>query len=276
MPAAAHGHAVGALAAAAAVVPAHKEIVVAAVAEDERGLDGVGAGMARRGILLLVGSSRSVAARYGLWRGGQAQRGAAVGGRYRREGSQLNAVPERAPRHPQAVVVVNNEVRVDGVPVVAILAASHQAATVVPVGSGQRRGREQPDGRGVPAKRGTTVGHPPAAVPANDVGGPDVAVESGHAVARPLRNVAEHAVALHVPSAAVGRGHGADVRARAEEIAASVFKGQHGVVYERRVGGESHGAQGRSGCGVGGLGLRHNSRERGAKRQGQEGSFHKW
>ena len=56
--AAAHGHTVVAPGASATVVPRHEEIVVAAVLEDERGLDGVGAGKPRGGVLfrgLIVG-----------------------------------------------------------------------------------------------------------------------------------------------------------------------------------------------------------------------------
>ena len=136
----AYGHAVVALGTAAAVVPRHEEVVVAAMLEDERGLDGVGAGMFRRGVLFHGLVVRGIAA-------GDGARFHALGNMHRRvETGQLDAVPERAPDEPGLVVVVDDEVGVDGVPVVALLARGHDAALVLPHVRAQRAAAQQADG----------------------------------------------------------------------------------------------------------------------------------
>lgn len=86
--AAPNGDTVVALGTATAVVPRHKEIVVAAVPKDERGLNGIGTGKTRRGIRLRGLEACVVAAGNGAWH-------LSFGHVHRRvEPRQLDAVPE--------------------------------------------------------------------------------------------------------------------------------------------------------------------------------------
>ena len=61
---ASYGHAVVALCAPAAVVPADEEVVVVAMVQDEGGLDGVAPGEPRRGVLRSIRIAGAVAAVY--------------------------------------------------------------------------------------------------------------------------------------------------------------------------------------------------------------------
>ena len=114
--AATHCHTVVALASPTAVVPRHEEIIVVVVLQDKRCLDGIGAGMCRCGVGLGCSGARGMASGNGagLFAFGNVHGGVELG--------QLYSVPERAPHEPWRVGFVYHEVRVDGIPVVAVLA----------------------------------------------------------------------------------------------------------------------------------------------------------
>ena len=110
------------------------------------------------------------------------------------ETCQLYAVPEGAPYEPGGVIIVDDKVWVDGVPIVAGCRAvgillpvvrGHDAAFVFPHIRAQRATAEQTDGRAVLAECRATVGHPPASVPLDDIGCPDVVLEAWYGVGRP-------------------------------------------------------------------------------------------
>ena len=96
------------------------------------------------------------------------------------EACQLNAVPEGAPDEPWGVVAVDDEVGVDGIPVVTLLSGGDDAAFVFPHVVAEGTAAEQTYGRTVLAEGGTAVGKPPAVVPADDVWCPHVIAEARH------------------------------------------------------------------------------------------------
>ena len=139
-PAATYGDAIVALGTSAAVVPRNEQVIIAVVFKDERSLDGIGTGMFRRGVLTCGLVVRVVAAcdGTGLFAAGY------MHGRV--ETGQLDAVPEGTPDEPRPVVVVNDKVWVNGVPVVAFLTGGDDAALVLPQVGTQRTAAEQTDG----------------------------------------------------------------------------------------------------------------------------------
>lgn len=229
--AATHGHAVGALLSTATVVPTDKEVIPTVVFEKKGSLDGVGACMLRGGVSKAFWRVLVVSASDGARPAVEPESVVSVGfhGFERR---QLYAVPERPPCESRLVVIVDDEVGINGVPVVALFLAGYEATLVPPVVFGQRGGREQTDGRGVLAEGGTTVSHPPAAMPTYDVRCPDVRLESWHTVAGPGGNIGEHAVAAHGPCLSVPGGHHADIATCIVGIVKAVLEGHDGVVDE--------------------------------------------
>ena len=101
----AHGHTVGALHASAAEIEGDEEVIIASVPENEGGLDGIHAW------LRLQGGTETCGYHFLLAGPGKVQRGIETG--------QLDAAPERAPGHPWLVVLIDDDVGVDGVPIVA-------------------------------------------------------------------------------------------------------------------------------------------------------------
>ena len=129
--AATYGYAVVALGSATTVVPRHKEIVPAIVSEDERCLDGIRSGILGSRISRHIPITRCIAA-------GNGTRPFALGHMHRGvETHHLNAIPERAPRHPRLVVVVDDEVRVDSIPLITTFTRSHDTTFVIPYGETQ-------------------------------------------------------------------------------------------------------------------------------------------
>ena len=164
--AAPHCHAVSAFAALATVVPRHEEVIITPMLYDKRSLDGIGARIFRGGVGWRVLESRVVATRYGPGPFALCDMHRGV------EACQLYAIPERAPDEPRHIVVVDDEVGVDGVPVVAILPRGDDTPLIVPDGEGERATAQQSYGRAVLAEGGAAVGHPPTVVPPDDVGSP--------------------------------------------------------------------------------------------------------
>ena len=173
--AATYCHTVVALCSTTTVVPRNEKIVIAAVLEDEGGFDGVRACETRGGVLFGRFEIGVVTSGYGAW---LFTFGYVHGGV---ESGYLYAVPERSPYHPGGVCrIVDGEVGVDGVPVVALLARGHDATFVLPKVCAERATAEETDGRAILSEGGAAVGQPPATVPFDDVGCPDVIAESWH------------------------------------------------------------------------------------------------
>ena len=124
--AAAYGHTVVAFRALTTVVPRDEEVVPTVVLEDERGFDGIGACEVGGGVLRRIGihGERLLAVRIRQVK--SASNGArllASGDVHRRiETDELDTIPERAPDEPRLILIVDDEVRIDGVPVVATFA----------------------------------------------------------------------------------------------------------------------------------------------------------
>ena len=209
--------------------------------EDERGLNGVSPGILRRGVLLRGLVVRVIAA----GNGARLLANGNVHGRVKR--SQLNTVPERTPDEPRLVIVIDDEVRVDGVPVVTLhltvgtafpFVRGHDAALVLPQISSERATAEQADGRTVLAEGGAAVGQPPAPVPFDDIGCPHVTAEAWHRVRRPAGYDGHHGLRQHCPRLAVFRGHLLDAHACGKDVIRITVLSHHRVVHHGRLGGE--------------------------------------
>ena len=137
------------------------------------------------------------------------------------------------------VVVVDGDVGVDGVPVVAVGNGTDETALVTPF-SRQTVTAHQTDGRRVLAKGATAVGEPPTVVPTDDVGRPYVVAEAGDGVVRPLRQMLDERGGLHHPCLAVLRRGPCDAVARGEKEVSAVLVGHHGVVSHQCVGDVGH------------------------------------
>ena len=125
--ASAHGNTIVTLDATAAVIPAHEEIVIITMLHDERSLDGIGAGKLRSRIRLC----RSIA--HGMTAGDGLRLGALLDmHRLLIQLDHLDAIPERAPGKPRGSLLINNEIRVDGIPVVSITLGGDEAALILP------------------------------------------------------------------------------------------------------------------------------------------------
>ena len=111
-----HSHTIVALVALAAVVPRHEEVIIAVVLHDERCLNGIGASILRRWVRLGFLEVRCIATCDGAWLFTSSDVHGAV------ETYHLDTVPEGAPHQPRLIVVVDDEVGVDGIPVVASFA----------------------------------------------------------------------------------------------------------------------------------------------------------
>ena len=200
--------------------------------EDERCLDGIGTGKVGRGILRRVrihGQRRLTLPGIQVKTAGNGTRGG--GEMHRRvEGSNLNAIPEGTPYKPGLVVIVDDKVRVDGVPVVALFTRADNAALVVPQAISQLTGREQSDGRAILVEGGTAVGKPPAPVPLDDIRGPHMMAEAWHRIVSPLRNDRHHRLRIHCPRRAVGGSHVLYAEPRTVEMPGALLTSHHWVV----------------------------------------------
>ena len=224
-------YAIAALRAPTAVVPTHKEIIIATVTEDKRCFNSIGTGILRSGIFLLRGGRWSIAAGngVGMFARGNMQRAV--------EPHQLNAIPERTPHEPRAVVLVDDEVGVDGIPVVTPFTGADERTFVFPshtIGKGGTA--HQTDGRCVFPESGARISHPPTAVPTDNIGCPDMDGEAGYGISCPSRYAVKSGVARHRPRTPVGRDHLPDAVTGGKEIIPAVFKGHYGVVNHRRIG----------------------------------------
>ena len=154
------------------------------------------------------------------------------------EGGDLDAVPEGAPDEPGLVVVVDDEVGIDGVPVVALLLGSHDAALIIPQTRCQGAGAQKTDGRAVASEGGTAISEPPATVPPDDVRGPDMGAEARHGVVGPFGDDRHHRLRMHRPLLAVLRSHVLDTHAGGKDMPGAVFESHHRVVHHGRRRGE--------------------------------------
>ena len=149
---------------------------------------------------------------------------------------ELDAIPERTEGHPRAVFVVNNDIRVDGIPVVPFLLAGDDTSFIRPVGISKRRRRQKTDGRRVFSEGRTRIHHPPFVVPVDDIWRPYMVLEAGNSLLSPCRNLVEHALTLKGPRLPVIRFHHANTHAGAEDVILPVFVCHDGVVHHQRVG----------------------------------------
>ena len=158
------------------------------------------------------------------------------------ERRQLDAVPEGAPHQPGHIIVVDDEVWVYGVPVVTRhlpvgtflpVVRAYDAALILPHIRPQRARAQQSYGRAVLAEGGAAVGHPPAAVPLDDIGRPHMATEARHRIRRPAWDDSHHRPRQHRPRLPVLRGHLLDAHACGVEVVRVALLGHHGVVGHR-------------------------------------------
>ena len=236
LPASADGNTIGALHATAAIVLADKEIIPVATLQDERSLYGVGTRVLRSGVLFRWLMPHGVAA-------GDGERLLSLGYMHSVvQLHQLNAVPERAERHPRLSFLVHDESGVYGVPVIAVLLGTHDATLVAPAFVvGEAGVAQQSYGRRVTAEGGTGVGQPPFALEVNDIRSPDVLLKARHAVVRPRGNVFYQPVAIYCPRLAVTGSHVGDMVTRGEKVIGAILQGHHGIMDENRVRLPSHG-----------------------------------
>ena len=236
----AYGHTIGAFGTLTAVVPRDEEVIPAVVLEDEGCFDGVRSGKVGRRVLGGIGIHRKGVLCLRIREIVTAGDGAglfALGDMHRRvEAGQLDAVPERTPHEPGLILIVDDEVGVDGVPVVAAFTGRDDAAHVIPEAKGQGTGGEESDGRTVASEGGTAVGEPPAVVPFDDIRRPDVMGEAGNGVVGPLGDDGHDGSRLHRPGLAVLGGHVLNTHACGKDMPGAVFVGHHGVVDHRCVG----------------------------------------
>ena len=115
-PASSDDHAVVALHAPTTVVVTDEEIVPALVLEDERSLDGIRPGIGRSGI------GRKALGALGITSCDGERTCSGSGMQRRVEAKKLNTIPKRAVGQPRLTVVIDDKIRVDGIPVVATLA----------------------------------------------------------------------------------------------------------------------------------------------------------
>ena len=123
----AYGNTIVALDATAAVIPAHEEIVITTMLHDERSLDGIGAGKLGSRIRLCSSIAHGMTA-------GDGQRLSALLDMHRLliQLNHLDTIPERAPGKPRGSLLINNEIRIDGIPVVSITLGDDEAALILP------------------------------------------------------------------------------------------------------------------------------------------------
>ena len=138
-------------------------------------------------------------------------------------------------------MLVDDEGRVDGVPLVALLTRGHEAALVAPLAV-EPVGTHQADGGGVLAERRAAVGQPPAVVPADDVGRPDMVAETGNGVLRPRGNVLDEGCGLYHPRAAVFRRGPLQAHAGGQQVVGALLVGHDRVMDHHRVCDEGHAA----------------------------------
>ena len=160
----------------------------------------------------------------------------ALGSVHRRiEAGELDAIPEGAPYDPGLILVVDDEIGIDGVPVVTTFTGGDDTAFIVPEAGSQRTCGEQADGRAVASEGGAAVGEPPATTILDDIRCPHMMGEAWHGVVRPFWDDRHHGVGFHRPGLAVLRGHLLDTHACGEDIIGTVFEGHHWVVDHRRL-----------------------------------------
>ena len=140
--AAAYCHTVVALGALATIVPGDKEIVISCVFEDKWSFDCIRAGEVGCGILRRIGIDGERSLRIavvqiiasgdstGLFALGYLHRGVEL--------YELDTIPERAPHKPRLIVVINDEIRIDGIPVVASLTRADNGTLILPDGERER------------------------------------------------------------------------------------------------------------------------------------------
>ena len=149
------------------------------------------------------------------------------------------SIPERAPNQPRLVVVVNHEVRVNGIPVVTLLTRSYDTTLVIPNREAQRRLTQQADSRTVLTEGRTTISHPPTSVPLDYIRSPHMVSESRHRITCPLRHHRHHGLRQYRPCLTVLGGHLLDAHPRAEQVVSTVLIRHHRVVRHWRLRLES-------------------------------------
>ena len=187
------------------------------------------------------------------------------------QADELDAAPEGAEAHPARSVRVDEDVRVDGVPVVTAGDGADDAAPVFPPVVGGIRiqgavGRDA-DGRGILPEGRAGIIQIVGALVVEDIRSPGVAMVAGYGVQGPLRRGVEDSSG-GLPGLEVGRRKDADAESRAEQIPGVSAADGDGIVYgglERIEGRFTANSLGRSG----------QNEEKGAEKGGQMFQCHR-
>ena len=202
------------------------------MSHDERSLDGIGTSKLGGRIRLRRSIPNSMTASDGL-RLSSLLRVHRLVERY-----QLNTIPKGAPRHPRFPLLVDDEVGIDGIPVVPIATRSHDATLILPsIFVRETLVAEQSDGRSILAKGRARIAHVPLTPILHHIGCPDMSLKARHAIVRPSRNlpIGQYSLTAQSPVLSVGGSHLSDAVPRAIEVIDAILISHHWVVDERSI-----------------------------------------
>ena len=184
------------LGAAAAKVVGNEKIIVTIVTDDERSLDGTvarievrSAGIGLDGIVslggVLSGAFRPAAHRVPLLR-------LCKPGKRSIQADKLDTAPERTETEPAGSFLIDDDVRINGIPQVTACNGTDDTAMILPLVIG-RRGIERPvgsdtDGGGILSERGAGIIQIVDTVAEQDIGSPSVSPVPRNGLDRPLRS----------------------------------------------------------------------------------------
>ena len=159
---------------------------------------------------------------------------------------QLDAVPERSPYEPRGVrSIIDNEIRVYGIPVVAghravgillPVVRRYDAALILPHIRTQGAAAEQAYGRAVLTKGRAAVSHPPLPVPLDNIRRPNMTFEARHAVCCPTRDDGHNRLWQHSPCLEVFGCHLLYAPAGGIKVISVSILGHNGVMSHWRLG----------------------------------------